>query len=136
MRPGSLSASPFSYLCFLKQRSWGWEPAPDSSLSVLLRVRTSAHGRSTACRPPTSPHGKPGWALCHTLTKVAFTSRLLKGHSTTPGAAGDEEGEGAFLSSFSFLSFFFNLLLSLEKYTLSLLLCCPSLSTHTGTFSF
>lgn len=119
----------YSCLCFLKQRSWGQGACPDSSLSALLQVRTSARGRSTACGPPTSAHGKPGWTLCHTLTKVTFIFRLLKGHSMTPGAGEEEEGEGSFLP-FSFF-FFFNLLPLPEKNMPCLHSCtAPSLDLH------
>lgn len=121
-----------SCLCFLKQRSWGQGACPDSSLSALLQVRTSARGRSTACGPPTSAHGKPGWTLCHTLTKVTFIFRLLKGHSMTPGAGEEEEGEGSFLP-FSF--FFLICCHCLKKICLVFSLVLPPLSTCTGTFS-
>lgn len=122
LRASSLCARLYCCLCFLKQRSWGQGARPDSSLSALLQVRTSARGRSTACGPPMSAHGKPGWTLCHTLTKVTFTSRLLKGHSMTPGAGEEEEGEGSFIPFFFFFKF---VTTTWKKYTLSLLLYCP-----------
>lgn len=119
-------------VCAPKAEELGTGACPDSSLSTLLQVRTSARGRSTACGPPTSAHGKPGWTLCHTLTKVTFTSRLLKGHSMTPGAGGEEEGEGSFLPCLFYL-FIFNLLPVPEKIYLVFALVLPPLLTCTGT---